>query len=101
MIYKTVFDAAHQGYGAFALPACGLVFLAFGAFLVAKPELMRQAIPSNRRSGDPQAFRLIFILFACVWMRIGVVGIVSQHQAGAAALRRPFDVVEGTVTNFV
>jgi hypothetical protein len=101
MTYKTVFDAAHQGHAAFAFPAFGLFFIAIGVLLLTKPKWMQQMIPNSRRSLDPQAFGLLFLLFACVWTLIGFFAILGQHQAGAAALQRPFDVVEGTVTNFV
>jgi hypothetical protein len=47
MTFRTVFDAAQQGYANWWFPALGLIAVSFAALLLFKPTLLLKTVPTG------------------------------------------------------
>jgi len=63
MTFQTVFDVAHEGYGAWWFPAIGLVLVLVGGLLVLNPTLAILVGIWGRQ----KLFSRVFLGFSVLW----------------------------------
>jgi hypothetical protein len=105
--FKTVYDAAQQGYD-WSLAPLGLIGLIFVAvammmLLVDAPDIEQRSLPSRSPLVRERLIRGRFFLgFAIVYTAIFPVVTLSQHWETQKLLRNPhLAVAEGPVTDFI
>lgn len=102
MQFKTVFDAANQGYTTWWFPAFGLIFVCAGALLVFKAPLMQRVMPHGLQGRARKFFSWFFLIFAVLWVLGTFVSTYHGYRTAATELREgQYAVVEGPVTDFV
>jgi hypothetical protein len=102
MIFKTVFDAAHQGYGIWAFLGIGLILMAVGILLVGAPGLMLKFLPLGLQGQSRKIFGWVFLSVAVTFTVVIFANTYSAYQATVTALDHgQYSVIEGQVTNFV
>jgi hypothetical protein len=100
--FRTVFDAAHEGYASWWFPSHGLIFVCIGVVLVLWPARKREVMPSGWRGRARKIFNWCFLAFAVVWT-LSIFGTTfSQYLTAKNALNDGrYDVVEGRITDFI
>jgi hypothetical protein len=102
MTYTTVFDATHQGYTTWNVPAYGLAFIAVGALLAFRPALTERILPGGLKGRARRIFGFCFFGFAILWTLGAFMGTFSQYLKVADAVHSgKYAVVQGPVTSFV
>jgi hypothetical protein len=103
--FKTVYDAAQQGYDWSLAPIVliGLIFVASGALLVYAPDTAQRFLPSRGPSvRERPIFSRFFFGFSLLYTAIALAATLLQHWETQDLLRDPqLSVVEGPVTDFV
>jgi hypothetical protein len=98
MTFQTVFDVAHEGYGAWWFPAIGLVLVLVGGLLVLNPTLAILVGIWGRQ----KLFSRVFLGFSVLWtvMTFGIT--YNEYRAATTALKEGrYSIAEGPVANFV
>ncbi|MFY9763350.1 MAG: hypothetical protein WB772_21060 [Xanthobacteraceae bacterium] len=104
MIFKTVFDAADQGYIVTAgwFPAFGLIFVCLGALMIFAPGIMDRILPSGPQGKARRIFSWCLLIFAVLWTVINFAATYREYRTAVTALRGgEYAIVEGPVTDFV
>jgi hypothetical protein len=102
MNFKTVFDAAHDGYWVWSFPAFGLIFVALGSLLVFRPALMQMLLPSGLQGRARVVFGWFFLAFAIIWTISAFASTFADNRSVTSALAEGhYDVVEGVVADVV
>jgi hypothetical protein len=117
MNFKTIFDAAHQGYATWWFPAAGLVGVFVGALYVFKPALMLSMSRGAQFVSKPTMFRSLsdgsqgaankiiswcLLIFALLWTLGTFVFTFAEYRYVVNALNEGrYAIVEGPVTGFV
>lgn len=102
MNFKTVFDAARQGYAIWWFPAFGLIFVAVGALFVFAPTLTDQFLPYGPKGKARIFFNRFYLTFALIWTSTSFGCTYLDYTLARLSLKNEkYSVVEGPVTNFV
>ena len=105
MAFKTVYDAAQQGYDWSLAPivVVGMIFVASGAVLVYAPDTAQRFLPSRGPLvRERPIFSRSFFGFSILYTAIALAVTLAQHWETQNLLRDPrLSVVEGPVTDFV
>ena len=101
MSYKTIFDAAEDGYLAWWFPAFGLIFVFIGAVFVGLPALMQILLPWGLQGRARRVFSWLFLSCAIFWTLAAFATTYSDYRAAASALRdEKYNVVEGPASDY-
>lgn len=102
MNFKTVFDAAEDGYGAWWFPTIGLLFVFIGWLQVFRPILVARIFPYGVQGLGRKILGWFLFVFSLFWTVISFIGTYAEARMATSALRRgQYSVVEGPVTHFV
>jgi hypothetical protein len=102
MAFRTVFDAAEQGYSASGFVYIGLTLMALGALMVFRPALMQRLLPRGAQGRARVIFSRLYLGFACAWTLAAFVATYTDHRNAQTALADGrYEIVEGTVQDFV
>jgi hypothetical protein len=102
MNFKTVFDAADQGYATWWFPASGLIFVVLGTLTVSSPGLIDRVLPGGLQGKARRIFGWCFLTFAILWTLVTFVSTYSEYLTAVTALRDGhYGVIEGQISDFV
>ena len=102
MNFKTVFDAAPQGYATWWFPAVGVVGVCFGALAVFKPALMHRIMPDGVHGVARRLLGWFILMFSLLWTFVSFTATFGEYRYAVNALNYGrYAIVEGNVTNFV
>ena len=102
MTFKTVFDAANEGYSTGWFPALGLILVAVGGLLVFAPALVQRVLPSGLQGRSRTVFSWMFFAYALLWTVGTFLATYLQYRTAISCLNAGnCPVAEGPVTNFV
>ena len=99
MIFRTVFDVAREGYGAWWFPAIGIVGILVGGLFVLNPTL---AILVGIWGRPKKLFSWMFLGFSVLWTVMTFRITYNEYRAATTAFKEGrYSIAEGPVANFV
>jgi hypothetical protein len=102
MHFKTVFDAANQGYPAWPQVGIGLALVGMGLLLVFAPTLMQQLMPRGLQGTARTIFSWFFLVASSLFTFFTFITTSHAYGDAEVALRDGrYSVATGPVMNFV
>ena len=100
--FRTIFDAANEGYSTWWFPAFGLIFVCAGRTAGIQTRARAETDAFRRLKGRARtAFSWYFFNFAVVWTLGSFATTYAQYQSEAKALHGgSHNVVEGPIKSF-
>jgi hypothetical protein len=101
MTFKTVFDAAHQGYAFDLSPLFGVPFILIGLMMVFRPALVPKRWIRVQSPLGRKIFSWFFLIFSVIWVTLAFKDANAERLLVSSKLvNGDYSVVEGRVTDF-